>query len=152
MKNLVVAILLLCSCENFPKDPSGTLNRITNGNLRVGYSENPPWVIKTSNAPIGIEAMLMQGFAHQYRSRIVWVNNSEANLFKKLENKELDIVIAGITNKTPWKNKKIDLTRPFRKENGQKHVIAVIQGENRFLVALETYIDSQHNPSSKSRR
>jgi hypothetical protein len=42
-------------CTEYPKDPNNTLDKITNGTMVVGFSENAPWVIKTTGEPEGIE-------------------------------------------------------------------------------------------------
>ncbi len=142
---LWVAFLLL-GCDSFPKDPRHTLDRVRNGTLRVGYSENHPWVIKSGLAPGGTEAELVKQFAQTLDAEVEWHNDTEQNLFERLEKNEIDLVIAGITNETPWK-KKIGMTRPYRKAGKKKHVMAVTPGENGFLVALETFLQ-QHPVNS----
>lgn len=136
----VFVLILVLSCGPFPNDPDTTLEKITNGTLKVGYSENIPWVFKTDQGADGLEARIIKDFAFKYNARIEWLNGTEEKLFEKLERKEIDIVIAGITSKTPWKKKKIGLTRPYHTAAGKKHVIAVKQGENRFQVALEEFL------------
>jgi hypothetical protein len=61
-------------------------------------------------------------------------------LLKDLEKKQYHIVISGLTSDTPWKKKKIGLTRPYFKNEKEKHVIAIMQGENRLLYHLEKYL------------
>lgn len=147
MKYLWIAFFVLFSCTDFPADPKNTLNDVTNGVLKVGYSENKPWVFKTQNGVEGIEAEMIKNFADSLHAKIEWINGTEEILFEMLEKNELDVVIAGLTNKTPWKSKKVGLTRPYRKEGKKKHVIAVEQGENRFQVALEKYMYSTQKHS-----
>jgi membrane-bound lytic murein transglycosylase MltF len=139
----VFLFVLLLSCGNFPDDPDKTLEKITNGTLKVGYSENTPWVFKNNHEAGGIEALLIKDFAFNYNANIEWINGSEEKLIQKLENKEIDIVIAGFTSKTPWQKKKIGITRPYITEAGKKHVICLKQGENRFQVALEEFLYKQ---------
>jgi hypothetical protein len=146
---LLAALLPLGACDEFPNDPEHTLAEARNGTLRVGYSENPPWVVKTAGAPTGIEPALVQGFARALGAQVQWRNDTEQHLFEALEEKQLHLVIAGITDENPWK-KKVAFTRPFVKleKPGQKlgkakHVMATIQGENAFIVALEKYLHQQ---------
>jgi membrane-bound lytic murein transglycosylase MltF len=134
--------LLLPGCDSFPKDPRHTLDQVRNGTLLVGYSENQPWVTKQGDAPGGTEAELIRQFAQSLNAKIEWHNDTEQNLFERLEKNEIHLVIAGLTDETPWKDK-IGMTRPYRKEGKKKHVMAVVPGENGFLVALETFLQ-QH--------
>jgi hypothetical protein len=50
------------------------------------------------------------------------------------------IVIAGLTDETHWKTRMIGLTKPYRIEGKEKHVIAVQEGENAFLIQLEFFL------------
>ncbi|MBD0259791.1 MAG: transporter substrate-binding domain-containing protein [Cytophagales bacterium] len=136
-----VAFLAL-GCDSFPKDPRHTLDQVRNGTLRVGYSENRPWVTKSGNAPGGTEAELVRQFAQSLHAKIEWHNDTEQNLFERLEKNEIHLVIAGFTDETPWKET-IGMTRPYVKAGKKKHVMAVVPGENGFLVALETFLQ-QH--------
>lgn len=135
----ISTLILLSSCHNFPRDPKDTLEKVKNDTLVVGYSENPPWVIKTENEPIGEEAELVKSFAKTLNATISWKNDSEQNLFELLEKGKIHMVIAGITEETPWKDK-VGLTRAYMENNKKKHVMAVINGENGFLVALEKFL------------
>ncbi len=154
MVNLRCTLLLLgvaclpLGCDSFPKDPRHTLERVRHGTLRVGYSENRPWVTKSGNAPGGTEAELVKQFAQTLQAKIEWHNDTEQNLFERLEKNELHLVIAGLTDETPWKDK-IGMTRPYVKDGKKKHVMAVVPGENGFLVALETFLQ-QHSLNSPS--
>ncbi|TPE41036.1 transporter substrate-binding domain-containing protein [Pontibacter mangrovi] len=146
MKLFILAVgacLLLAGCEgNFPKDPERTLEKAKQDQLVVGYSENPPWVVKGDTAPTGIEPDLVRAFASSIGARVRWQNDTEQKLFEDLEEKKVHLVIAGITQKTPWK-KKVALTRPYLKQGKEKHVMAAIRGENAFIVALERFLHAQ---------
>lgn len=139
---MLSVLLLLISCENFPKDPDKTLANIRNGILKVGYSENPPWVIKTPDGPTGTEAELIKSFAQELPARIQWHNDSEEDLFEQLEKRELHLVIGGITDKNAWKSK-ISFTKPYLQTEKHKYVIAIIKGENAFVLQLEKFLKSQ---------
>lgn len=114
----------------------------------VGYSENPPWVTKTDSVPAGIEPELVKFFAKRLNARVEWRNGTEQNLLEDLEKRRLHLVIAGITKDTPWK-KKVGLTRPFVEQHKKKHVMAVIRGENAFIVHLERFLHGQEQQIRK---
>ncbi|WP_200331567.1 transporter substrate-binding domain-containing protein [Leucobacter sp. L43] len=141
----VACLALLTGCSStIPADPEGTLERATNGTLRVGVSDSPPWVETFDDAsPAGTEPKLVQKFAERIDADIEWTENGEEQLFKALERGELDIVIGGLTDETPW----IDfgaLTVPYAEQErdgiAEKHVMAVRMGENALLVALEEFL------------
>ena len=144
-----LVMLLMISCDNYPKDPDNSLEKIRNGIMVVGYSENPPWVVKTGSEPNGIEAGLIKGFARTLGARVKWQNDSEQDLFEKLEKKELHLVIGGLTNKNSWKSK-ISFTKPYLKLGKKKYVMAVLKGENAFVLQLEKYLHDQE-PKLKSK-
>lgn len=130
------------SCDNFPKDPDRTLDKVTGGTLIVGYSENPPWVVKTQGDPSGIEAELVKDFAKSLNATIQWKNGSEQSLVESLEKKEIHLLIAGITKETPWV-KKAGISRPYAEQAKKEYVMAVPLGENAFLVRLEKFLHTQ---------
>jgi PBP1b-binding outer membrane lipoprotein LpoB len=67
---VVTLIFLLEGCHNYPKDSEDTLKKITNDTLRVGYSENPPWVTEASTELYGIEVTLIKEFAAQHHTEV----------------------------------------------------------------------------------
>ncbi|KAA3436836.1 transporter substrate-binding domain-containing protein [Rufibacter hautae] len=137
-------LLLATSCQDFPKDPEKTLEQVSNGTLKVGYSENPPWVVKGPEGPTGIEAELVRGFAKTLNAKVEWQNDTEQNLLEDLEEKKLHLVIAGITDDSPWKSK-ISFTRPYTEMAKKKHVLCVVMGENAFIVKLEKFLHQQQS-------
>jgi polar amino acid transport system substrate-binding protein len=143
------ALLPLLGCKGFPKDPEHTLDQVRNGTLVVGYSENPPWVVKTAGAPTGSEAELVEAFASTLSARVQWRNDTEQNLFEALEKRQVHLVVAGLTDQNPWQEK-VAFTRPYKEVGKEKHVLASIQGENAFIVALERFLHQQEStlPSS----
>lgn len=68
----------------------------------------------------------------------------EAELVAAMEDGELDLLIGGFTDETPWADR-VSTTRPWSTSEGRatKHVLAVPLGENATLVALETYLDGR---------
>lgn len=109
----LLAAFGLAAC-NIPSDPEHTLERIRSGQMRIGVVDNPPWVKSRPDAQrvSGVEAQLMADFAQQLDAEIEWVRGSEAELITALEHFQLDVVIGGLTEKTPWKSK-ISLSRPY---------------------------------------
>jgi polar amino acid transport system substrate-binding protein len=75
-------------------------------------------------------------------ARIKWQNDSEQDLFEQLEMKELHLVIGGLTTKNAWKSK-ISFTKPYLKKEKNNHVMAVLKGENAFVLQLEKYLYTQ---------
>ncbi|RDC64530.1 hypothetical protein AHMF7616_03144 [Adhaeribacter pallidiroseus] len=96
-----------------------------------------------------MEADLIVEFAKTQQAKIIWVNDTEQDLFEKLENRELQLVIGGITDKNTWKSK-VSFTQPYLEFNKEKHVMAVLKGENAFAVALEEFL-YQHKSNLHTR-
>ncbi|MCU1436011.1 MAG: putative lipoprotein [Pseudarthrobacter sp.] len=89
----LVTAVFLAGCGTYPADPSGTLERVAGGTLRVGASENGDWV-KFSAASgggqatrpasprrdedvQGTEAELVREFAARLGADIEWVSGTE---------------------------------------------------------------------------
>jgi polar amino acid transport system substrate-binding protein len=141
----IICALLLAGCQYYPKDPEDTLEKIKNATLMVGYSENPPWVIETSEEVSGIEADLVKEFAASHQAEIKWIKNTENELFQDLADRKIHLIIAGLTDDTPWKKEKIGITRPYFKASDKKHIMAIPQGENAFLISLEKFLLQKEN-------
>lgn len=139
------------ACTPYPNDPHNTLDKVQNGTLRVGYSENKPWVIKTEREPGGTEAALIKSFAVGLQAKITWSSGSEEVLFKKLENREIDVIIAGLTDGTPWKTRKVGFTIPYTTTEKENYVIAVVAGENAFLTTLEHFLIEKSGDKSRKK-
>ena len=138
-----VAVLTGCSMA-IPADPDGTLDRVTGGTLRVGVSESPPWVeTAEGEEPAGTEPELIREFAESIGAEPEWTEDGEERLLQALERGELDVVIGGFTDQTPWTDFGA-LTVPYAEEerdgSREKHVMVVRMGENAFLVALERFL------------
>lgn len=139
-----LAMLLTACGLSIPADPDGTLERVTGGHLRVGVSHNPPWTdIAGGGTPSGTETELITDFASAHDAEIVWETGGEEQLMKQLRDGQLDVVIGGLTDSSPWATHAA-LTTPYVEATGndgttEKHVVAVPMGENAFMVALERY-------------
>lgn len=146
---LATAVLSGCGVQ-IPADPDGTLEKIrTSGELHVGVSPHPPFTTlpeSQGQPPGGTEVELVTGFAEALGADPVWVVGGEEALVKQLEKGEIQLLIGGLTDRSPW-SKKVALTRPYvtTPEEGKqvKHVIAAVRGENALLSELERFLDGE---------
>jgi polar amino acid transport system substrate-binding protein len=108
---LLVAIAAT-GCQ-YPRDPDGTLNRVEGGVMRVGVTEADPWVVLEGDRPVGgAEVELARRFARDLDARIEWVQGSEEELVDATKEGQVDLILAGLTNKSRWK-KDVAFTRPY---------------------------------------
>jgi len=139
---LSVVLLMVAGC-GIPHDPRGTLERAKGGKLLVGATASAPWVSFRNDEPEGIEVDLVRGLAHELDATVHWRRGSETELLESVERGELPLVIGGLKASTPW-SRQVALTQPyFETPNGYQHVMAVPQGENRWLLELERYLQAQ---------
>lgn len=137
-----------------PTDPDGTLDAVSDGILRVGVSPNPPWTDLPEGLegqPTGSEVELVTEFARTIDAEIAWVGGGEEDLIGRLEHDELDLVIGGLTARSPWADKAA-MTYRYTVTTGshgekQLHVMAAPMGENAFLVELERFLLDQDLPT-----
>jgi polar amino acid transport system substrate-binding protein len=116
MRALVVSVLVLgAGCSTLPRDPERTSERVRGGVVRVGLVENPPWVIRTAGEPGGAEVELARRFASRMGSRPQWFWGGEGQHMEALRRFELDLVIGGLDDRTPWA-KSVGTTRPYFEE------------------------------------
>jgi polar amino acid transport system substrate-binding protein len=109
----VLLVLVAGGACDLPRDPEGTLDRVRGGTMRVGVLEHPPWTVLTpSGAARGIEGALIAELARELGARIEWVRGTESQLLEALEMRELDVVIGGLTDSSPWA-RQVAFTRPF---------------------------------------
>jgi polar amino acid transport system substrate-binding protein len=107
-----VGLLVTVACD-LPRDPEGTLRRVRGGTMRVGVVEHRPWTtLPTGGGAGGIEGALIAELARELGARIEWVRATESQLLDALELRELDVVIGGLTDALPWKER-VAFTRPF---------------------------------------
>lgn len=144
----VVLVLVTTGCAaHYPADPHGTLERVTGSVLRVGISHNEPFVSVAGPAPSGREVELVEDYATTLDAEVEWTADGEEELVDQLEHGQLDMMIGGLTAKTPWQQK-VGLTRPYTEATDefgqrQKHVMAVRMGENAFLLDLDEFLQDQ---------
>lgn len=145
----VALVLGLSGCGIVvPADPQGTLSRVTDGELRVGWSPDPGLLAEAEgadDAPTGSLADLIEGFADGIDAEIEWTQASEETLVGLLERGELDLVAGGMTDQTLWVDD-AGVTRGYPGidgADGRSIVLLVPLGENAFLSALERYLDKE---------
>jgi polar amino acid transport system substrate-binding protein len=107
----VAALAVLAGCD-WPRDAAGTLDDVRGGTLRVGVTDNPPWVVLQSDTPSGVEVRLVEGLAEDLGADIEWVEGSDADLMEALHGRSLHLVIGGFDATAPW-TKQVSLTRPY---------------------------------------
>lgn len=121
----------------FPRDSDHTLDRVRGREIRVGVSEHPPWTVISNGAVEGIEPGIVDRIARGMQARASYRRGAESELLEALERRELDLVVAGLTDDSPWKGR-VALTKPYDSDpSGRKHVFAVAPGENAWLVEVE---------------
>lgn len=142
----LLLLVALVGCTNFPRDPDDTLERVRGSVLRVGVSPQEPWTRLPGPAaePTGTEPDLVRQFAAELDADIAWTIGGEEELMSELEEGELDLVIGGLTEDTPWTDKAA-ITQPYTEapdDTGEmkQHVMATPLGENAFLLALEGFL------------
>lgn len=150
---LVAGITLgVTACSGqYPADPEGTLNRVTGGELRVGIPHQPPWTDTAQNhsidTPGGIEVDILQDYAETIDAKISWHAGGEEHLIAMLKQRQLDVVIGGLTDKSPWESD-AGITTSYAEAIGidgktTKQVMAVQMGENAFMASLERFLLEQ---------
>lgn len=137
-----LVLLLATACASPPADPEGTLERVRDGTMRVGFVPSEPWATGQEDAPSGIEVELVKEFARRIDARIEWIEGSDQELFGSLELGQLDLVIGGIDSESPWSGK-VALTHPYLTT---QVVVAAPDGDVEEIagreIAVEAHTDS----------
>lgn len=146
---VVVAASTVSGCGvRIPSDPEGTLDRISEGELRVGASAHGTLVSVDGNDVSGSLPELIEGFADEHGASITWTVDSEERLVDLLEDGDLDLAIGGMTDASPWADR-VSLTRGYKGIPGAADsavVVAMPLGENGLQSALEEYLDREVAP------
>lgn len=142
---LVAGALAGCGVS-IPADPEGTLDDVTGGVLEVGVTPNAPYVDTNQQEPTGSEVELVSSFADSIGASVEWTEGSEQTLVALLEAGEIDLVIGGFTEDTPWSDR-VALTRAYTQaeqtDGSSKGLVMLApMGENAFLSALERELDA----------
>src|SRR5688500_9146725 len=107
----LVVVVVLAACD-IPRDPESTLDRVTDGTLRVGVSASDPWVILGQGEPSGVEVEIVKRFAADLGAEIEWHEGSVDELAAALHVRELDLMIAGLAS-TSKITSEATLTHPY---------------------------------------
>lgn len=110
-----------------PKDPKRTFEKVKAEKVfRVGVIENGAWVKKNeAGEPGGAEAELVKEFARKINARPEWISGGEYELFESLKNFEIDMIIGGLAESSPY-SKDAAFTNPYFTE---KIVVGTPKGE-----------------------
>ena len=124
-----------------PRDAEHTLDRVSGGTMRVGVVDHAPWARVSDRAVAGVEPSLVADLARELHARPAWRLGAESELLRALHDRQLDIVIGGLTADSPWKTE-VALTRPYEGGGDPKHVLAVAPGENAWLLRVERHLET----------
>lgn len=108
---VLITVGALAGCQ-YPKDVEGTLDRVSDGEMRVGVSDNEPWVNLDGPEPSGVEPTIVRRFAEAIDAEIHWVQGDSEELVEALASGQLDVVVAGFTRTSEYR-RKVALTRPY---------------------------------------
>lgn len=145
MRPLTVVVLLLAlgACGEYPRDPEGTSRRVAGGVLRVGIAHDPPFVLHAGDGPRGREVALVRAFARSQGARVAWRHRGQDTLMGQLEKRQLDLVVGGHAEDSPWAAR-VATSRPFHvvDDHGRtvERVVALPPGENAWLLRFERYV------------
>lgn len=153
---LALAAVALTGCSlSIPADPDGTLDAVRGSTLHVGVTPNGEFTVVDGDEVSGSEVELVERFAERLDADIEWTVGSEEALVRALERREVQLVIGGITDATPWSDR-AGMTRPYGEavgDDGTTHklVMLVPMGENAFLTELETFLSEAPTASGAER-
>ena len=130
----ILLCLALAACGPYPRDVSGTLDRIEqSGHVRIGLAE-----LHAGDDPA----------ARRFVARIERATGAQAELdsgpmesqLARLEEGDLDLVIGEFDEKTPWATP-VAIIEPLSIRRAGKRVLelapAVQNGENRWIALIE---------------
>ncbi len=110
--SLCLTVILLGACRDIPRDPEGTLERVQGGVLRAGLMHHKPWAAMVDGRPQGLEVDLVEQLAKSLNASVEWAEPRGDELFQALKEHRLDLVVGGITERSPWKDH-VAFTRPY---------------------------------------
>lgn len=116
-------LIALSGCDKYPRDPNESLKKISNSQMVVGI---------TTHHHAEAER-IASAFAKSLNADIRWVKGSEGNLFHKLKDNEIHLLLSDLSSDTPWKDE-VALT------GDKKLIFALPPGENALLMRFETFL------------
>lgn len=110
---VMATAMALAGCD-LPYDPQGTMERVRGGVMRVGVIDGGPWASIEDGEAAGVEVEMVRRFAQTLgpEVEVQWIGGSESRLLESLERHELDLVIGGLRQNSPWSGR-VALTRPY---------------------------------------
>lgn len=154
LRGVLVAVAMamtaaLAGCGvSVPADPDGTLRTVSGGELRVGVSADEGLADVSTDTPSGPIIDLVDTFADSLDAEVEWTMGSEETLVTMVEEGDLDLVVGGLTDQTPWVDR-VGVTRGYRGVEGAEDraiVMFVPLGENAVLTELEGFLDREVGP------
>ena len=138
------ALVVGCTVQ-VPADPQGTLDRVQGSTLRVGASAEKDIVEPTEQGAEGSLANLVEKFAIEQQEPVEWQWGSEETLVSELESGELDLVIGGFTDATPWSDRAaVSRGYPEIDHTAERSLVVLVPlGENRMLSTVEAFLDRE---------
>lgn len=96
---LWAGILVLSGCDDSPRDPNRTLERVrASQKLRVVAVDHQPWVIASQGSvPAGVEAELVQAFADELGVAVEWRQAPAFEVLEAIERGDADLAVGGFT-------------------------------------------------------
>lgn len=108
----VLVPVMLGGCDEFPKDPNQTLERVRDGTMRVGIIEQQPWAVLEEGRAQGIEVDLVRKLAESLGAEIEWAHATGTAALQALIERRIDLLIGGQTEDGPWSTE-VAFTRPY---------------------------------------
>lgn len=127
-------VLLLAGCDRYPRDPGESLDQINQrGVLRVGASPAEPWVVRSPGGELGgAEGQLIKQFADTLGVQVDTYWSGEEDLFQMLGNRDIDVVVAGMSRHNPW-SPRAGFTLPYY----TNHLIVGVPAQSPPVADLE---------------
>lgn len=147
LASAMTAALVGCGVS-VPADPDGTLQGVSDGELHVGISADEGLADISTTPPQGSLVDLVDAFAESLDADVEWTIGSEETLVVMMEEGDLDLVVGGFTDQTPWVDR-VGVTRGYRgiRGAGERAVVMFVPlGENAFLTQLEGFLDKEVGP------
>jgi polar amino acid transport system substrate-binding protein len=149
---LLAGAVALAGCD-IPRDNEGTLDRVRGSELRVGVTDNRPWVRIEGEAVQGLEPELLRLWAERLGARIRWVRGDLDALVHALEAGRIDVLAAGLTSDTPYRSrlgvsqtyyKGVEQVaargKPAGEPTRRRRIMAAAPGESALLLALDRFL------------
>ena len=133
----LLALVLTGACADYPKDTTGTSDRVRGGLLRVGFVEG-------SASDPRLRRFVTQ-VADRTDGRLLATAGAAEPLLLRLEKGELDLVVGAFDAKSPW-TRRVTFSRPiFAREVPGGRVegkAAVRNGEHAWAMIIDRSVGS----------